>query len=92
MPEAGVDRARRGIQLERRAEHVHRALPAGEYLAAGQAEGGILGVHSFHGIRVIPDAKRVLLKVLTLLICFNDAIQRARTNHPTNQEFTAGDN
>jgi hypothetical protein len=40
------------------------------------AEAGILGVHYFEGIGVIPDAKRVLRKVLTLLICFSDAIQK----------------
>jgi hypothetical protein len=56
------------------------------------AEGGILGVHYFDGIRAIPDARKVLLKVVTLLICFNNAIRRAPITHSINQEFITGDN
>jgi hypothetical protein len=47
-----------------------------EKLAVVQfAVGGILKVHYFGGIGVIPDRKRVLLKVLTLLLCISAAIQ-----------------
>jgi hypothetical protein len=47
-----------------------------EKLGAVQfAVDGILGVHYFGGIGVIPDRKRVLLKVLTLLMCFSGAIE-----------------
>ena len=38
------------------------------------AVGGIIGQHYFDGIGVIPDRKRVLLKVLTLWLCFSDGI------------------
>ena len=70
-----------------------RAVEQVRKLGAVQfAEGGILGLHSFRGIKVIPDAKRVLLKVVTLLICFNDTIQRAPANYPTTQGFTADNN
>jgi hypothetical protein len=48
-----------------------------EKLGAVQfAVGGIVAVHYFDGIRVIPDRKRVLLKVLTLLMCFSAANDR----------------
>jgi hypothetical protein len=40
------------------------------------ALGGILSVHYFGGIGVIPDRQRVLLKVLTLLQCFSGALNR----------------
>lgn len=40
------------------------------------ALGGILGVHYVDGIGVLPDRKRVLLKVLTLLPCFSAATNR----------------
>jgi hypothetical protein len=50
------------------------------------AVGGILKVHYFQGIGIIPDRKRVLLKVLTLLMCFSAAIkdrqQRPATAQP----------
>jgi hypothetical protein len=57
-----------------------------EKLGAVQfALGGILDVHYFDGIRVIPDRKRVLLKVLTLLMCFSAVPNRPPTTQsPTN--------
>ena len=43
------------------------------------AVNGILGVHYLDGMGIIPDRKRVLLKVLALLICFTDVIQKTPT-------------
>ena len=46
-----------------------------EKLGAVQfAVGGIIGVHYLDGIKVVPERRRVLTKVLTLLICFSTAI------------------
>ena len=56
-----------------------------EKLGAVQfALGGILGVHDLDGTRVIPDRKRVLIKVLTLLMYFSDAIDRTPCNQSSN--------
>jgi hypothetical protein len=46
------------------------------------AEGGILGVHYVDGIRVVPDGKRVLLKVVALLLAFSAAVEATRILRP----------
>lgn len=59
-----------------------RTLRRAEKLGAVQfAVGGILGVHYFDGVKVVPERKRVLTKVLTLLMCFSDAV-RDRQQRP----------
>lgn len=56
-----------------------------EKLGAVQfALGGILGVHYVNGIKVVPERKRVLLQVLTLLMCFSDAIDRTPCTQSSN--------
>ena len=58
-----------------------------EKLGAVQfALGGILGVHYFDGIKVVPDPNHVLLKVLTLLMCFSDAITDRQQRSGTDQQ------
>ena len=56
-----------------------------EKLGAVQfAVGGIVGVHYFDGIRVVPEQKRVLLKVFTLLMCFSAANDRTPSTQSSN--------
>ena len=56
-----------------------------EKLGAVQfAVGGIVGVHYFDGIRVVPEQKRVLLKVFTLLMCFSAAINGPPSTQSSN--------
>jgi hypothetical protein len=63
-----------------------RTLRRVEKLGAVQfAAGGILGVHHFDGIKVIPERKRALLKVLTLLMCFSAAIRDSKQRPATAQ-------
>ena len=61
-----------------------------EKLGAVQfAAGGILGVHYFDGIRVLPERKRVLMKVLTLLMCFSAAIRHRHQRPAADQPGTS---
>ena len=60
-----------------------------EKLGAVQfAVGGILGVHYFDGIKVVPERKRVLTKVLTLLMCFSAAIRDRHQQPAADQPVT----
>ena len=53
-----------------------------EKLGAVQfAVGGILQVHYFDGVGIVPDRQRVLLKVLTLLMCFSAASTKSREHN-----------
>ena len=61
-----------------------------EKLGAVQfAVGGILGVHYFDGIKVVPDRKWVLTKVLTLLICFSAALNDLPEHAPEPENRTS---
>lgn len=96
-PEARVDRVPvlplEDLQAaEARAKTLlaHRpTLKQVEKLGAVQfAVGGILGVHYFDGIKVVPERKRVLTKVLTLLMCFSAAIRDRHQRPAADQPVT----
>ena len=80
--QATEPRAKRFLANRRRLRRLER-LGAVQF-----ALRGILGGHDFDGIKVIPERKRVLLKVLTLLICTSDAI-KDRQQQPATDEPAA---